>query len=87
MIFLKDLIFYPFTSDPKYFADRCSFYRPTKEFVESLGGHWHFISCEYDPEYPAYRVEYSSLDGRRMHLTVLAVGGKYPPDITFSISG
>lgn len=81
-----ELVFDFFTDEPNVFRDKCGFYYPIKAYVSSLGGHWSFRECWYDASFPAYRVLYSSTDKKKMELTITALGGKYPPDISHTIS-
>lgn len=74
------------TDDAEVFREECSYYYPIKNYVNALGGHWGFVECSYDENFPAYCVEYNSTDGRKLKLTVTAIGGKYPPDISHTIS-
>ena len=83
---MKDLYFNYQIDTFDDFKETCSFYYAIKSYVEALGGHWHFIECLYDPAYPAYQVTYISVDKRKVTLTVLARGGKYPPDISHTFS-
>ncbi len=83
---MKDLDFQYLIDTFDEFKETCSFYYAIKSYVESLSGHWHFVNCLYDPSYPAYRITYTSVDKRKLTLTVLALGGKYPPDISHTFS-
>lgn len=78
---MDDFYFNLLTFNYSEFERECPYFREIRDYVNKLGGNWHFLDCFHDPDRAAYRITYESVDRRKVTLCVIAVGGKYPPEI------